>query len=606
MNKPVSIRTFLGMDQTGTRDIRRSSSMLNCVLNDEGTPEMRCGYEKAFPTDLGAGKILGIHKFLKSDGTYEYLVHHGTKLYKCVTLGVDPTLLYTGLSSTRHSTSFQLATKLSIIDGTNFVVYNGTTVVTAESIAYTPIRYMGRTPSGGGTVIEDFNLLQPKWTEYISTVAGTTVHQLSEGSLDSIASVKLAGVTLTNPTNYTVVLATGVLTLVTNPGTGTNNLEVTPSKTRSGYADHIKKCTTAHVYGGPSDSKVFVTGNPDYPHMDWWTGLPMSGAYDPTYWPDTNYDRIGGDNDPVIGYEVLFDKMVVFKQNSIYQRGYELTTDAYGRTVMRFPATILNAGEGCIEANSIVLVENRPFFLSDTGVYAVEGGTVRDQNNVRKMSTLVDIVPNISFGHAVDHGDKYYLALDGDIVWVCDYHRAVKDEATGEAVPVWYKWDDMPVSYWLSCDLGLLFGSALSGMVYRMKEKDDVLPYNDDGAAISPCYWNGIFTTFDRDDMTKLIQMLTITQKPASHATLVVNYSTEEGDFDAEETQALDFMDYNTVDYSRWSYISTQYEQAFTVRVDNARGIQRFQVRLSSTGEVNDYMGFSSIDIIYQYLSGVR
>jgi hypothetical protein len=86
----------------------------------------------------------------------------------------------------------------------------------------------------------------------------------------------------------------------------------------------------------------------------------------------------------------------------------------------------------------------------------------------------------------------------------------------------------------------------------------------------------------------------------------VVGYSTEEGDFDDEHEEPLDFMDYDAVDYDRWSYLGVQAEQAFTVRIDNARNVQRFQIRLSSSGVVDDFMGFSSIDLIYQYLSGVR
>jgi len=605
-NNPISIREFKGMDITGTRDIRRSPDMLNCILNDEGTPEMRTGYEKAFPTSLGTGKILGIHKYLNPSGNEVKIVHHGTKLYLFDILGFQPAEIYSGMSGLRHSVAFNLATKICIIDGTKFVVYDGTTAVDAETIAYIPTFLIGTPPGGGGTRNEDMNLIQPRWKQSFSTVAGTTAYTMYGAPLDALESVWIGGVLKTVTTDYTVNLTTGVVTLTANPGAGTNNLVVQVRKVTSGNADRIKKCTVAQTYGGPSDSKVFVSGNPDYPHIDWWTGLPLSGAYDPTYWPDTNYDRIGGDNDRIVGYSVQYDRMVVFKEHSIYLRSWEITTDANGRTVTRYPAVPLNSGEGCMEFDSIEMVENNPFFLSDTGVYEVVGSNVRDERNVRKVSTLVDITTDGNHGHAVDHRDRYYLSCGSGIVWVCDYHKQVKDEASGEYVPVWYKWSGVYAAFWCSDEDYLYFGSDTIGMVYRFKDPSEALPYNDDGAAIPDCHWDMIFSTFERDDLTKLVQKLTITQKPYSHATLVVGYSTEEGDYDAEHEEPLDFMDYNTVDYSRWSYLSTQYEQAFTTRIDNARGIQRFQARLSSTGEIDDFMGFSSIDIIYQYLSGVR
>ena len=583
------------MDVTGTRDLRRSPDMVNCVLDDEGTPEMRTGYEKTFADSLGAGAILGLHEYVKSDGTKEVLIHHGTKLYRGMS---TPTLLYTGVSATHVSVSFPVGTKLGILDGTNFVVYDGTTVVTAASIAYIPTVYMS------GDRIEDFNLIQPKWIEFLSTVNATLIYTVSE-PVTALVSVKLGGVALTVTTDYSFVTATGVLTLVANPGAGDNNLEIQLSKTRAADPIRITKCTTAHVYGGPSDFRVFVSGNPDYPQIDWWSGLPLNGAYDITYWPDTQYDRVGGDNDPIVGYEMQYDKLEVVKRNSLFQRTWELVTDAFGRTVMRHPATPLNAAGGCIAAGTIALLRNNPVFLSDHGMLTVVGTTVKDERNVEPFSPLTGIV-GVAGALGIDFGNKYYLALSNGVVWVCDYNRSIQDEATNKYGPVWYKWTGVFVGCWYASYDTLYFGSDTLGMVYNFKDKVHLLPYNDDGEAITPCHWDSIFSTFDRDDMTKLVQKVTITQKPESHTTIVVGYSTEEGDFDDEHEEPLDFLDFAAIDFDRFSFLGVQTPQAFTVRIDNARNVQRFQIRLSSSDVVDDFMGFSSIDLIYQYLSGVR
>ena len=610
--RPLSIRTFKGVDETGTRDLSRASEMVNCILDDEGTPEMRTGWEPVFPTSLGAGAILGIHKWRTPSGGTIRIIHHGTKLYTCATIGAQPILAYTGMSGLRHSTSFEIGTKLGIIDGTAFVVFDGTTIVTAESIAYIPTRYINRTPTGStSNLVEDFNLLQPKWKEFFTTVAGTNTYQLSEGALDSISSVKLNGVTFTNPTNYSVNLTTGLITLVADPGSGayTNNLEVILSKVRSGYADRIKKCTVSAVYGGPSDSKIFLGGNPDYPHIDFWTGFPYStGAYDLTYWPDTYTDRVGGDNDPIVGYAIQYDYMIVFKQNSVFKRTYSIETDAFGRTVTRFPTVPLNDYIGCDEADSIQMVKNEPWFIAHDEIHAIVGTSVRDQNNAEERSTLI----KISRGNheaAILVGDKYYITAANDEVWVADTNRTVKDESSGDYMPVWYKWTNMPVNYWCSEGTALLFGSNTIGQVYRMKDKiDDTFPYNDDGAAISPCYWTMVNSTMDRDDMTKLVLSLIITEKPFNRAAVNIQYETEEGWFDvsSDTDLSLAFMGYDDVDYSEWSYLTTRNPQAFKVRIDNARGIQRFRLRVKSTEEADRFMGFASLDINFQYLSGVR
>jgi hypothetical protein len=607
--KPLSIRDFLGMDITGTRDVRRSPDMMNCILDDEGTPEMRTGYEKLFTESLGEGPILGIHRY---DDTTR-LIHHSTKLYTCT--GVDaPAFLYDGLSGLRHSISFILGDKLCIIDGTKFLVYNGTAVTEATANAYVPLFLQGTPPGGGGTRIEDLNLLNPKWRQKFSTVSGTTTYQLhrtvSEDGvpqpLDAVEWVKLNGVTLTVTTNYTVDLSTGVLTLVSNPGVGTNNLEVQVYDADATDASRILKCTTAAVFGGPSDSKIFLTGNPDYPHIDWWTGITLIGDYDPTYWPDTNFDRVGGDNEAIVGYSIQYDRMIVHKADrSLYLRSWELTEDAYGRTVMRFPAVPMGKGIGTYDADSIAIIENNPVFLSSQGgVYRIVGTNVRDERNVEPISTLVDI-PATGHGASIDFNNRYYLAVDGDIVWVCDYRRLAYDEGTRTYQPVWYPWNNMPVNVWCTDGETLLFGSKNEGMVYRMKTKEDLYPYNDNGQPI-PTHYTTIFTTFDRDDMTKLVQNIIISQKMWSRAEINVEVATEEGTAGVIHTERMVLFDYSDIDYSDWSYDTSRLPKAFNVRVDDARDIQMFQVTLRSSGEPDEFFGIISMDISYQYLSEVR
>lgn len=618
--RPLSIREFKGMDVTGSRDIRRAEEMVNMVLDDDGTPEMRPGYEDLFASSLGAGPILGLHRWTQIDGTRIRIVHHGTKLYKGQPL-LNLVEIYSGMNGTNPSTSFELGQKLCIVDGTKFVVFDGTTAVDGETIAYVPTRYINRTPAGAGTLVEDFNLLQPKWKEYFTTVAGTLTYQLSDINLDSITSVKLNGVALTNPAGYTVNLTTGLVSLVSNPGNPaagtTNNLEIILSKLRSGYASRIKKCTTSVIYGGPSDSRAFLSGNPDYPHFDWWTGLPYeTGAYDPTYWPDTNYDRVGGDNDPIAGYAVSHDDMLVVKRNQIFRRTYEITTDAYGRTVMRFPTVPLYSTFGATARYSIRSVGNTPWFMANDGVYAVVSTDVRDREAIKKMSQLAGFKHPHPGPFADAHGQaiflkgKYYLATEGDIVWVADTERTVKDEATGDYVPIWYKWTNIPVANWITDGENLYFGSNVDGRVYYFKNPAvHPNPYHDDGnLPISPCYWTMVMSTMDRDDMTKLVMSLIITAKPWTQSDMVVEYETEEGWFQVplDEDLSLAFMDYSQVDYSSWSYLTTQNPQSFKVRIDNARGVQRFRVRIRSTGEADVFMGFASIDVNFQYLSGVR
>lgn len=59
---------------------------------------------------------------------------------------------------------------------------------------------------------------------------------------------------------------------------------------------------------GKNDTRVFLSGNPDEPDCDW-----QSGLYDPTYFPDTGYTRMGTDASAIVGYLKQYESQVVVK-----------------------------------------------------------------------------------------------------------------------------------------------------------------------------------------------------------------------------------------------------------------------------------------------------
>jgi hypothetical protein len=105
--------------------------------------------------------------------------------------------------------------------------------------------------------------------------------------------------------------------------------------------------------------------------------------------------------------------------------------------------------------------------------------------------------------------------------------------------------------------------------------------------------------------MTKLVQNIIFTEKMWSVVEINVEYATEEGTSGVIHTERLTLMDYNTVDYSDWSYDTSRLPKSVNVRVDEARDIQMFQITLRSSGVVDEFFGIKSLDISYQYLSEV-
>ena len=595
---PLSIDYFLGMDVTNTDDIRRSPAMMNCILDDESTPEMRTGYDEEF--DLGDGPILGMHKW--DNGTV--IIHHGQDLYTWDKTNAPVSLATGVMEGNSVSRSFMLGGKLCIKDSGEYVLYDGSTIEDAVANAYAPLFLISTPPTGGGTRNEDLNLLSPTWRQSCNTIAGTLVYQLAATDIDSV-TLELNGSPLTVTTDYSVDLSTGEITLTSDPGTHENGLMVWITKADAVDSSLILNCSIVAVYGGASDSRVFFSGNPDYKHLDWWSGLDENGNYDPTYWPDTNTDKVGADDSAIMGYAVQYDTMVVAKRNGWYLRSWELTEDSFGRTVLRFPSTILSGyTEGASFTDAIQIINNKPWFLTDVGMKEMRGSSVRDERNLEDISTLVRI-PASGRGASIDFGSRYYLAVGEDTVWVSDYQRELKDNASGETKPIWYEWDNMPVNVWFNGGDYLYFGSKNDGKVYRMKTQDDLYPYNDNGEAIN-AKWDMHFSTLGRDYYTKLVQNVFIQQKKWSRGEIDVAYATEDTYSGVIHTESMILLDFSDIDFSNFSFDTSRLPRAFNVRIDDARGAQTFRIQLTSSGNPDEFFGFSSISITYQYLSEVR
>jgi hypothetical protein len=63
---------------------------------------------------------------------------------------------------------------------------------------------------------------------------------------------------------------------------------------------------------------------------------------------------------------------------------------------------------------------------------------------------------------------------------------------------------------------------------------------------------------------------------------------------------------FEDMNFGDFSFNTSRLPRSFNVRVDDARNIQQFQLKLSSSGVADEFFGIASMDITYQYLSEVR
>ncbi len=572
-------------------DNLQSPDMLNLYIGERGSLVKRTGFEKVYLNSLGDGKINGLRTFRNNLGINELLIAHSTKLYK-QTGKNQPEEIYDGLANNRVH-FFEMGGKCYIMDGTNYLVFDGETV--KQITPYIPTLVISKNPgeNGGGTLLEDFNLLTAGFKETFSGDATGKDFYLSLKPLDETpVLVKVGNEVKTLTTDYTVDRTNGKISFINAPTTGTNNVEITAYKTQAEFPNRVKKCRFSVLFGGSNDTRVFISGNPDDPSFIW-----RSGLSDPTYYPENGFYKVGNDGEKVQGFSKQYDYLVIEKERSKWLMHFELQSGE-----PTFPLKPVNDQVGTFAPNTIQTIENNPVSLDRYGVYMLEASTIRDERNVSPISININerllLEPNLEQTISIDFNKKYYLAINGN-VYIYDYmyHE-------------WYLYNNIHASCFIEINKELYFGSSNEGMLYRFKKEDDLFPYNDDGEFIN-AYWMSAKISFGAAERNKMIQRLFATMEPYKHTSCNFYYVSDKAGFPKNQdnlpnyanmnysksfyndkifnaktefinSARLEWFDYTALNYSLFSY-NTSEEPTIVVKKVKAKKVDYYQLVFQNT-----------------------
>ena len=361
--------------------------------------------------------------------------------------------LFAGMN-TRKSASFIFNTRLYIVDGVNYLLYDGSKVSSVLDNAYIPTTYKNIIPSGenadAGAEYEHRNLLQPKFKHTFFGDGENKVFYMNENELDAIAEVKVYGETLTEGEGYTVNLLEGKIELTEAPAKPADKnlpethagVEITAEKAYE--SEQITGCTLSAIF----DERVFLSGNPDYPNNIYYCGRNnITGRTDPSYFPATNYVADGVGMAAITGMLAVADTLMVLKgdtqqDGSVYfHTAYATGDDLHPKD---YPSTRGLAGIGCLGACINFLDD--PVFISRLGVEAVGQLSVRYERAIEHRSSLIDAkLVNMELKNAsLVEWNGYLIALvDGKIFMADSRQRYTHD--TGVMQYEWYYLEDIGI-----------------------------------------------------------------------------------------------------------------------------------------------------------------
>lgn len=492
-----AIEDFKGVDLNSSPtnvSLSRSPEAPNMIRDVPGKVRKRQGYEL---TGTYSGRVNGVH--LLGDKT---LIHAGTSLY------LNGSVIRSGLADAR-SVSRQFYGKLFIFDGKKAICYgefekkNGDTttktwkVCAIEEEAYVPTIIISRRPNGGGETLEPINLIGKKFKESFLGTATDRVYQLTTTDLASDAVTARFLVKQgewadkTEGTHFTVDRKAGTVTFTSAPGEspvpGMDNVEITASKVREGYADKINKCCIMSLYGvNGSLDRIFVSGNPEFKNYDWYS--KMSDGF---YFGDTWYSVLGQDNSAIVGYSIINDRLAAHKNYAEEGRNIILRRGELDGEKASFPIIGTLSGRGALCSHTFEYLGSEPLFLTDLGVMAITAadltGEKYSQNRSFYINNALLSEANLNDSFAFTWRDFYLISVGTGRVYILDGLQKTyeKDSPYSNYQYECYYWENVPARiFWEDAQGRLCFGDA-NGRTYRFYDnKENQKSYNDMGKAI--------------------------------------------------------------------------------------------------------------------------
>jgi len=469
-----------------------------------------------------ATRVTLSNSFFVSGG--KTLIHIDNFLY--AKDGDDYTLLSSEMNL-HKSQSWQFENRLFIVDGDTFWIYDGEndvfTPVLNSTYAKIPVTRISCTPdNGAGTSYDEKNLLSYGFEQRFlvdTEHESATVFQLMWGNLtDDLVTAKVmdANGTMqpkTEGTDFTVNRITGQVTFLSAPGktpvSGEDNVFITAfhipdADSVMSIPECINKCTIGTLFGvnGATD-RLFLSGNPEHPNVDW-----HSGQYDPTYFPDTYYSKLGRDTSAIVGYSMVNNYLAVHKDEnevdqSVFVREGDLITTGEksgtgGQTIyVTEPAfKLINTlqGPGAIATYTFGNMQTEPLFLTRSGIFAITAQDITGEKYAQNRSFYVNgalLKENgLENAHAIVYKDMYFLFINNK-AYVLDGLQTlprVKDEPYATRQYVCFYLTDLPINVaWIENNV-LWFGTT-TGKVCSFYTDDTALTsYNDNGNPIE-AWW---------------------------------------------------------------------------------------------------------------------
>nr|DAV97329.1 MAG TPA: stabilization protein [Caudoviricetes sp.] len=420
--------------------------------------------------------------FFYTINTVEHMIIHcGASLYDYNMSTEEIKTIKSKGMNPRRSESFIFNNIFYIKDGINYLEYDGETCKELEG--YIPTTTNSRAPLGGGTMLEDYNMLTGYRKNSFCADGENKEYHLDSREIE--AGKTKAWINGVETTDFTVDTTNGIVTFNVIPEKpltdGQDNVVIQFCKTISGDREKILKCNLLCVF----DNRVFFGGNQDYPNTIFHTSLN-----NPRYVSSTDYYNEGLDMSPVRSMVVGNNALWVFKEPSQANTSIYYHNPATYEDGKAYPSIHSSISTGCV-AKAINFNDDIVFF-SDRGMEGINGDVTTEQV-VAHRSTLIDSKlleePNYK-ALILQEWEGYLLVIIDNKIYLAD-SRAMYTNSTHNE----YEW-----FYW-ELEKNITFATVKDNILY-LCSNDGIYTLTKENGEIDS-YWTTCLDDFGSPSMQK-------------------------------------------------------------------------------------------------------
>lgn len=462
---------------------------------------------------------------------------------------------------------FHFSEKLYIRSSAKTVAYESGAFV--EQQPYIPLVIAGASPAGGGTTLENINLLTPLRRMDYSADGESTAYVLPSEAI-GVTAVCIDNVSYDVEAAGSFDGESHTFTFLSAPVKGVGNVEITyttDAEAAEAARMRIVSCQLSEEYNGATDTRLFVAGNGT--NMCYYSGVTQGGEPSAMYFPAMNEVAVDISGAMVTGLVRHYSKLLVFKPDGTYTISYEPVTLADGSTVAGFYLRSMNREYGNEVMGQIQTVKNYPRSVTKDGIYEwrITTSYYRDERYAVRISDMVkrtlaaaDVSKIVTCDD--DYSKTYYVFLNDEKgtvlvnrynlgkngVW-CIYHSSLFRNVR-----------------WAMMHRGtMVFINDTDA--YRFSDAAGMDTPNGGESVPIPAVWESGYMDFGSDFLRKYSSLIYVSMLPEGNSQLTITASTDKRSEYTEKSLNANIFDFENLDFDNLTFDTNETPKIRRVRI---------------------------------------